>query len=182
MKNSLREIYISKRKNLLPDFITNSGYKIVDIYKTSFLTGLNNFMSYIPIKNEAPVNELNRALINNGKTVSVPLTENNDSLTPVIYSDFNNTVLGKYNIPEPKVKNIMDPNEIEVVFVPGVVFDKSGNRIGYGKGCYDRFLGKGTYIKIGVCYEFQIVDNISSIENYDVKMDYLLTEKDLYEV
>ncbi|MCK5758140.1 MAG: 5-formyltetrahydrofolate cyclo-ligase [Clostridiales bacterium] len=182
MKNSIRRIYISKREKLSPEFICMTGDAILNVFKTTFLVSFNKFMAYMPIKNEAPLNDITRYLISNGKTVSVPLTNINDLLTPIIFNDFSNTVLGKYNIPEPKEKNPMDPEKIEVVFVPGVVFDKTGHRIGYGKGCYDRFLADGKFIKIGVCYEFQITSTLTEIEEHDVKMDYLLTEKTFYEV
>jgi len=176
MKNFLRRI------NLSPEFINNAGKGISSSFSKSSISKFNNYMAYYPIKSEAPVLPLIKYLIDNNKNVSIPSTKNDNSLIPVYFSDFNNITLGKYNIPEPEKKVPMDPKSIEVVFVPGVVFHRTGLRIGYGKGCYDRFLSESTYIKIGVCYEFQFSEVIAKKEKHDVIMDYLLTEKALYEV
>ena len=182
MKNSLRKIYLSKRNKLTSEFINLCSSKMLSVYKNSFLNKSNIFMSYMPIKNEAPVNLINNYLKNNGKIVSVPITNFDYTLSSILFNGFSNTVLGKYNVPEPKDKTPLDPDLIEVVLIPGLVFDKTGNRIGYGKGCYDSFLANGTFVKVGVCYEFQIIDGITMAEEHDVTMDYLLTEKALYEI
>lgn len=65
-----------------------------------------------------------------------------------------------------------------VMIVPGVGFDRRGNRIGYGKGFYDRYLGRFRDIqKIGVAFSFQIFDEIVC-EQFDEKMDLIITEKE----
>lgn len=81
---------------------------------------------------------------------------------------------GKYNIPEPTGQE----KEATVVIVPGSAFDTKGYRIGYGGGYYDRYL-KDEHLKIGVCFEFQIVDEVPT-ESHDVKLDLLITEKNIY--
>ena len=85
---------------------------------------------------------------------------------------------GAFSVYEPDSAELADINEIDVVIVPGVAFDKSGTRIGFGKGCYDRFLKQISSVKIGFCYEFQICDKIIADE-HDINMDYLVTEKGL---
>lgn len=182
MKDSLRRIYINKRKKLHPDFIKKAGEGIAVNFLKSSLAFNNFYMSYYPINSEAPVMELNELLFKAGKVISLPVTNIDDSLQPIYLTDFNNFTEGKYKIPEPKDKVFIDPNKIEVVFVPGVVFDRSGGRAGYGKGCYDRFLWQTAAIKIGVCYEFQIHENQLNLETHDIRMDYLLTENAIYEV
>lgn len=68
-----------------------------------------------------------------------------------------------------KDKNIL-------MLVPGVAFDKSGNRLGYGKGYYDTYLsGKEKILKCGMCFDIQYIDEIPS-EFTDIKMDYVITE------
>ncbi|MEG2199082.1 MAG: 5-formyltetrahydrofolate cyclo-ligase, partial [Anaerovorax sp.] len=80
--------------------------------------------------------------------------------------------LHKRGLPKP---SLINPAEIDLVILPGVAFDLEGNRLGYGKGCYDRFLPKlkPQAKKIALAYEFQIVKAIP-IQPFDVKIDGFL--------
>lgn len=82
---------------------------------------------------------------------------------------------------EPKAKRPVSLEEIEVVIVPGVAFDKRGFRIGYGNGFYDRFLALHRFQKIGLAFSLQIIDNIPHTEN-DIRMDKIITEDLIIEV
>ncbi|MDE5808461.1 MAG: 5-formyltetrahydrofolate cyclo-ligase [Muribaculaceae bacterium] len=84
--------------------------------------------------------------------------------------------LGAFHIEEPTGENTVSPDEIELVIVPAVAYDRSGNRLGRGKGFYDRLLSTTKATKVGVGYEFQIVDEIP-VEPHDVKMDMVITQK-----
>ncbi|WP_121359906.1 5-formyltetrahydrofolate cyclo-ligase [Flavobacterium johnsoniae] len=87
----------------------------------------------------------------------------------------------EYNIPEP-VNGLPVPTEnIEVVFVPLLAFDVFGNRIGYGKGFYDKFLAncKPETIKIGLSF-FESVDQIDDVFESDIKLDYCVTPLKIY--
>jgi len=64
--------------------------------------------------------------------------------------------------------------------VPGVLFDKVGYRIGYGKGYYDRLLTKLGGIKVGVCYQFQVVEELPR-DSWDKPVDLVVTEEKIYE-
>ena len=67
---------------------------------------------------------------------------------------------------------------MNLLIVPGICFDKNKNRIGFGKGYYDRYLCNNTK-SIGICFEEQICDNIE-IESYDKKLDLVITDKNIY--
>lgn len=84
--------------------------------------------------------------------------------------------LGSFHIEEPTGKDITDPSEIELVVVPGVAYDRKGRRLGRGKGFYDRFLQHTKATKIGVGYEFQLVDELP-VESHDISMDMVITQK-----
>lgn len=84
--------------------------------------------------------------------------------------------LGSFHIEEPTGNDIVDPEEIELVVVPAVAYDRKGRRLGRGKGFYDRFLQHTKATKIGVGYEFQLVDEIPS-EPHDVGMDIIVTQQ-----
>ena len=68
-----------------------------------------------------------------------------------------------------------DMTKTDVILVPGIAFDKHGGRVGFGKGCYDRLLETLDAVFVGVCFDFQISDEIE-LEERDVKMHFLLSE------
>lgn len=82
--------------------------------------------------------------------------------------------LGAFHIEEPVGDNSIDPQEIEMIIVPGIAYDKKGNRIGRGKGFYDRLLANTRATKIGVGYEFQIIEEVPT-ESHDVRMDIVIS-------
>ncbi|HAF28078.1 MAG TPA: 5-formyltetrahydrofolate cyclo-ligase [Bacteroidales bacterium] len=80
----------------------------------------------------------------------------------------------KMKLKEPVGKAFTAFNEIDMAIVPGLAFDNQNNRIGYGKGYYDKLLSNLSVFKIGICFDFQIFDNISTTER-DIKMDMVIT-------
>lgn len=104
-------------------------------------------LSYQMIGNEVDLSEINRAAEQNRQTISFPETDP--------YSN---------------------PQEIDLILVPGVAFDPNGNRLGRGGGYFDQYLKEVKGIKIGIAYEKQIVDSVP-IEEHDIPMDYLITEE-----
>lgn len=85
-----------------------------------------------------------------------------------------NLTKGAYNIYEPDNGNAVSPQDMDLIIVPGVAFDNHLNRLGRGKGYYDRLLKKCNAVKIGVCYDFQLLETIPC-EPHDIKMDILIT-------
>lgn len=84
--------------------------------------------------------------------------------------------IGNFHIEEPTGKEVADPSEIELIVVPAVAYDRKGGRLGRGKGFYDRFLKSSNATKVGVGYEFQLVDELP-VEPHDVAMDIIVTQK-----
>lgn len=84
--------------------------------------------------------------------------------------------LGSFHIEEPTGNDLTDPEEIELVVVPAVAYDRKGRRLGRGKGFYDRFLQHTKATKVGVGYDFQLVESLPS-EAHDVPMDIVITQK-----
>ena len=84
--------------------------------------------------------------------------------------------LGSFQIEEPTGDDLTDPAEIELIIVPAVAFDRNGNRLGRGKGFYDRLLQTTRATKIGVGYDFQLIEEIPA-EPHDIPMDIVITQK-----
>ena len=84
-----------------------------------------------------------------------------------------------FGILEPTSTENIEIGEIELVIVPGVAFDASCNRMGRGKGYYDRLLSESVAAKIGVAFSFQIVDKVP-VDPHDVPLDMVVTEVDIF--
>lgn len=89
--------------------------------------------------------------------------------------------LGAFQIEEPQGDDVADVSEIEMIVVPGVAYDRKGNRVGRGKGYYDRLLATSRAVKVGLAYDFQMVDEIDA-EPHDVRVDVVITERGVYKV
>lgn len=87
--------------------------------------------------------------------------------------------IGSFHIEEPKGDEIHPVDEIEVIIVPGVAFDREGHRMGRGKGFYDRLLETAKATKIGIAYDFQMLDTVPT-DPHDVAMDVIITESSTY--
>lgn len=85
-------------------------------------------------------------------------------------------------ISEPEGGEIADPRELELILVPLLAFDKLGNRVGYGKGVYDKFFKKTAKdaIKVGLSY-FDPVPKIEDTNEFDVSLNYCITPQRIYE-
>ena len=96
-------------------------------------------------------------------------------------TSLNDLTAGYKGIPEPGL--YCEPaaeNRQKIILVPGVAFDINGNRTGYGKGYYDRYLSKhSNLIKIGAAFSLQVVDSIDADE-FDIPLDYIVTENNIY--
>ena len=84
------------------------------------------------------------------------------------------TTIGSFNIFEPTGNNIISPSIIDLAIIPGIAFCPDGIRLGRGKGFYDRLLCDMTVLKIGICYDFQLIEGLPR-EDHDICMDAIIT-------
>lgn len=96
-----------------------------------------------------------------------------DDIIPVALTDTTGFAIGDFNIPEPQ--NCPYKGGFDLIVVPGMAFDSEGNRLGRGRGYYDRFLEqqKDVY-RIGLCFDFQLVNEVPA-EATDIKMNEIIT-------
>ena len=180
-KNSLRKSVLSFRSSLDKNDVLSMS---ADIFK-QFLSiekirHASRFMLYVDFRNEVATREIISKLLDLGKEVYLPVTlKNEKKLIPKRIFSLDDLVSGAYGILEPNVDApIINPSLLDVVIVPGSVFDKNGYRTGYGGGYYDRFLENTDAIRVGVCFDFQLVDDVFP-ENHDKRMDFIITEKSI---
>lgn len=129
---------------------------------------------YYSLPDEVFTHDVIRQIANTGKKVLLPRVIDNENMELREYRDDNDLEKGSFNIMEPKGAIFSDYENIDVAIIPGMAFDLSGNRMGRGRGYYDRLLAKaGNMYKIGMCFDFQKTDYIPTDSN-DVKMDCVL--------
>ena len=132
------------------------------------------------INNEVETDEIVNLLFMKNKRVFVPKILGKDLLNIEI-SNNTNYSLNQLGIREPISSNQKDASLLEVIFVPLLIFDKLGHRVGYGGGYYDKFLGniKDDVLKIGLSI-FDPIDEIQDIEKHDISLNYVVTPKRVY--
>ena len=114
------------------------------------------------------------------KIIALPVVHDNDiNFHAFTGKEYLNK--GVFDIQEPTSTDIIPPEDIDAYIVPGVAFDRNGNRLGRGKGYYDRYLTGINKPIIGICFDFQLIDSIPT-ENHDVKMSMIITEKEILKV
>lgn len=131
-------------------------------------------MMYYSLDDEVCTHELIDKLAAQGKTVLLPVVTSAEEMELRRYRSAGDLQGGFFHIMEPVGEPFTDYEHIDVAVVPGMSFDTRGNRLGRGKGYYDRFLSRHPHIyKIGVCFDFQKMPGIPTEEN-DIKMDVII--------
>lgn len=181
-KKYLRNEYIKIRNN-----ITNKDTKskiIIDKilnlikYKESKVICI-----YSNLEFEVDTSLLINSGITDNKTIAIPKVIDKNTMEFYKIDSIEELIhIGKFGIKESigKKNNLIKKSDIDLVIVPGICFDKNKNRIGYGKGYFDRYLSdvSESVTKIGICFDEQLLTNsdIESTKN-DIKMDIVITDK-----
>lgn len=133
----------------------------------------NTFFVYNAFGTEAATMPVIEGLLRAGKKVFLPRVENTD-MAAVLYEKEMPMTESKYGIQEPCGQAY--DGKIEVTVLPLLAADKEGNRLGYGGGYYDRFLEKRDTLKVGYCYDFQVLREVYAAP-HDIKLDMIVTDK-----
>lgn len=180
-KAELRKEIKAKRKALTPDEVNFASESISNsLWETDAFTKANTVMVYISAFNEVSTVAIVEKLLSLGKRVIVPVSDTaTETLILSYIEDMSSLSEGAYGILEPKLIRTANATDIDCVLVPGIAFDVNGNRMGFGKGYYDKLLAQTSAVKIGLCYDFQLVQNIAA-EAHDIPMDIIITEKRIF--
>jgi len=181
-KTELRKQIIEKRSRLLPEEVEQKSEKIISIlFATDSFRRAKVVMFYVDMRNEVITKKAIVETLTQGKRVVVPRVKKGYGLLAIEIKSLEELQLGTFGVLEPPERDEICLEEIDLVVVPGVAFDKRGYRIGYGGGYYDNFLPKlkTDTPKIAVAFEMQIVAQLPA-EPHDVKVDAIITEKGIY--
>lgn len=178
-KNEIRSDYLSKRKQIRHRDKNNWDLSIfnqlinLNIYSNAKTIHL--YVSNSEINEVDTIQIIHHSLLN-GKKVVVPRVVNDSLLEHLEIKTTRNLKKNRWGILEPENGEEVDIDDFNVIIVPMVAGDKQRNRIGYGKGFYDRFLVKSSAFKIGLLYDLQIHTEELPVETFDIPLDLLLTQ------
>lgn len=183
-KSEVRKLAINLRNNLSPEQkLKASGLIVESLKKLPIIKGSRTVLSYMPYGNEVDVLSFNQWVLNEGKNLCIPRVTDSINMDAVKVNTIDKgLVSGHFGIPEPVISlPSVNTDEIDVVLVPGLAFDRHGNRLGHGKGYYDRFLGKcgDKVFTIAIAYSFQVFDSIPYAP-HDIKIKAIITEEGYY--
>lgn len=180
-KKELRKKYLLIRKNI-SDKKAKSEIIIHKIIEEKEYQNAKIAALYKSLESEVDTLELIKYSVNHGKIVCLPKVVGEEIKFYQI-SKTERLIKSKFGVEEPEEnpEKEIAKNQIDLVIVPGVCFDTRKNRLGFGKGYYDRFLA-GTNLKtIGICFEEQVLkDGFLPVEENDVKMQKIVTEENIY--
>ncbi len=171
-KDEIRKRILAQRNTLTEQEVKQKSAQIChaltasEVYQTA-----KNILCYVSFANEVDTHALlHHALAN--KHVFVPRV-NQDILEICELKSWSDLSPNHYGILEPQQAQAMIPQQMDLCIVPGIVFDQYRNRIGFGKGYYDRLLKNLTCTKIALAFQCQMIDKIPT-EIHDIPMDHII--------
>lgn len=181
-KSKLRKQVLKERDRLdtqtwqrKSDLITDKVLKLEEFVKAHFIhvyVSMNE-------RNEVSTDTLVDVLLESDKKVIVPVTNFDDgTLTHSLLTDVNDLKKNKWGVKEPEVVHEIDISDLDLIIIPMVAADRSGNRLGYGKGFYDRFLNESKAFKAGLVFSDFIFKEIPT-ESFDEKLDAIISDEEV---
>jgi 5-formyltetrahydrofolate cyclo-ligase len=176
LKNSLRQMIRARLEKISPAVRAVESIELCERLKTQ-MPGARTILFFAPLPDELdvwPVLEFSLAL---GSNCALPFFDAEKKIygARVLNKLATDVVTGKFGVREPAAGCAEIPlNQFDLVLAPGMAFDLSGNRLGRGRGFYDRLLEMASGIKCGVGYDFQLMEKIP-VEPHDAKVNFILT-------
>ena len=187
-KRKLRQEFLKKRDSLSRDEIKSKSERIEKrLFSLPEFQRAKTVMFYVSFRSEVETEKMIRNALNLKKRIVIPVVDGEKIVVSEIKNLKKELTKGSFGIREPKkeFRRRVNQKEIDLVVVPGVVFDKRGGRLGYGRGYYDRFLRSKSISSrmsrshqcalIGLAFDLQIARKIPLVEE-DVKVDKIVTE------
>ena len=177
-KDKIRKEILAKR-NILSDKDINKKSDLIIKNLASYIENIQNIMIFMDMKTEVKITKLLELYPKKNFFISKITNSKNREMKINKYNK-NELILHKFGYYESSSNDFYDEEILDVVIVPALAFDSKKNRIGFGGGYYDTFLEKvrkknNKVLFIGVCYDFQIIDNIPT-EKHDVTLDFVVSE------
>lgn len=176
-KDKVRETIALLKKQFSPEILKEKSDEVMSVLE---ITGVFQDAKHILIYNNMADEVATLEFIKkweNEKSFYLPVTYK-EKIAFRKYHSSTKLTESNYGIFEPIGDDIRDYSFVNLIIVPGVAFDRKMNRLGRGKGYYDKFLPQIKAPKVGICFDFQLLDAIPT-DDQDIKMDYIVSENDL---
>ena len=175
LKSELRKIVRQRKGQFTQQQLCELSLPIIERIRP-LIADAKTIVAYYSLSDEVCTHSFINELVAQGKKVYLPRVISAEAMVLCQYTGAESLKEGAYGIMEPVGQEISAGDRIDVVLVPGMAFDGSGNRLGRGKGYYDRFLSHlSTPLPklIGVCFDFQKVDVVPT-EKCDIPVDVVV--------
>lgn len=179
-KKAFRKSIFEKIAALSEEYIAYSNEGIYEnfINMPEFKSAQNIF-AYISEKREPDTVRIIEKALEAGKTVALPVSYDGGRMEPRVIKSLSELEIGKFGIPAPKEDALLlSEEDIDLIIVPAVTFNRAGFRLGRGGGYYDRFLERSSAFSVGLGREKLICE--VPLESHDMSVDCLVTEKKSY--
>lgn len=179
-KKSFRKVILTEAFSLPESYIKSSDNGIYENFiQLPEFSVANTIFAYLSEKHEPDtINIINKA-IEKGKTVALPVCYNEGRMEARIIQSLLDLIPGKFGIPVPEESApLLRPEDIDIIIVPAITFNRQGYRLGRGGGYYDRFLGKSPAFSIGLGRERLLRD--IPLQPHDLPVSCLITEAGIY--
>ncbi len=187
IKKELRKLYKEKRQSLSFQSKSRLDDLLLIQFQQLYFEQLDVLFSYWPMEHtaEPDTSLFNRYLLHMipGLQIAYPSSDfEKSSMEAIIINEETDYQKNRYGITEPVHGEVVDPLKIDMVFIPMLICDMQGYRVGYGKGFYDRYLAqcRPDLVKIGFSY-FDPIDKIEDTHQFDVPLNYCVTPEHIYE-
>lgn len=183
-RQNIRNKIRAARRRLEPIFVkTASSAAQREALNLAEWRNAKNICCYLAMPLEVQTDAIIKKCRAEGKTLFVPAFFNaRQKYSLALFDQDDDISLGRFNILEPVNPKWIKAQKIDLVFVPGLAFDRHGGRLGHGGGYYDDLLSQPSLrpaCKVGLAFEFQIYDHLP-LRLDDVRMDVVLTESEIY--
>ena len=174
-KQSLREL-LREQRDRLTDIEGKSHVITEHLIKASYFIHAKSVFLYRSFCNEVMTDELWNICKNEGKKCLFPKCISAACMIAAEVRGASDFSLSSFGILEPVSKKAFPKEEIDLIIVPGLGFDRMGFRIGYGGGYYDRYLADYTGVSVGLCYEELLCDTVFP-DPHDIRVSHIVTQR-----
>ncbi len=182
-KDDYRKKYKLLREKFSVEDIDDLSMDIANQSLKLSIWDFSNYHIFLPIATKKEINTefLLHILQGKDKSIIVPKVENkNVEMSHILLQDNTPLKLSNYGVPEPVSGIKIAPSQLDVVFIPLLAYDVNGNRLGYGKGFYDRFLEKCNSKTIFIGLSLFEPEELLPCETTDVPLNFCITHKNIY--
>ena len=176
-KQRLRQLARERRAGISPEALAEGSRRIEkQVLALPAYQAARTVMAYMSMPGEPETRGIIRDAVRRGKRVLLPRCPDGKRMEAALFTGFEDLVPGRMNIPEPRTETV-DPGQPDLILIPCMAATLDGKRLGHGAGYYDRFLPGTAGLKVCLCFQALLAENLPTDE-YDIRMDLVVTDSD----